>query len=107
MRAQLRAIGADVRARVGRRPSRSSVLARTTEVLAEHGYAPRVDGDSLTLTNCPFHRLAQEYTELVCGMNRCLLEAMIGEADPNHRAGLEAVLDPSPDRCCVRVVRTG
>ena len=97
-------MGADVRARLERRPTRTTLLARTTEVLSDHGYDPRVDDGSLTLTNCPFHRLAQEYTELVCGMNHCLLGAMLEAADPDHRAGLEAVLDPSPGNCCVRVV---
>jgi len=98
-----RALGDDVRRRVGRRPTRTKLLAGASEVLAEHGYDPRVDHDSITLTNCPFHRLAQDYTELVCGMNQCLLDAMVDEADPEHRTRLEAVLDPSPERCCVRV----
>lgn len=99
-----RALGDEVRQRLGRRSSRPKVLEGASEVLAEHGYDPRVDGDSITLHNCPFHRLAQDYTELVCGMNRCLLGAMVDEADPDRRAKLEAVLDPSPERCCVRVV---
>lgn len=99
-----RVMGDDIRERLGRRPSRATVMARTAEVVAEHGYEPRLERDAITLANCPFHRLAQDYTELVCGMNRCLLAAMLEQADPDQRAGLEAVLDPAPDRCCVRIV---
>ena len=43
------------------------------DVLAAHGYEPRLRGRTVTLLNCPFHLLAQEHTELVCGMNLALL----------------------------------
>lgn len=72
------------------------------DALAADGYEPRQDGDGITLTNCPFHALAREATELVCGMNRAYLEGMlrgIGEA------GLAARVDPAPGRCCVRLER--
>jgi predicted ArsR family transcriptional regulator len=77
------------------RPGRARRLAAVGETLAEHGYQPRRDGNVLTLTSCPFHALAQEHTELVCGMNLALL-GQVAEA-----AGLTATLDPAPDRCCV------
>jgi hypothetical protein len=43
---------------------------------------------------------AQDYTELVCGMN---LELMNGLVDGLERSALEPLLDPAPDRCCVRL----
>ena len=39
------------------------------QVLEAYGFEPRIEGDNVTFVNCPFHTLAQEYTELVCGMN--------------------------------------
>jgi predicted ArsR family transcriptional regulator len=73
---------------------------RLVAVLAGCGYEPRVDGRSVVLANCPFHALARDHTALVCGMNLHLLGALVAElGDP----GLEAVLDPAPGRCCVRL----
>ena len=72
------------------------------DALTADGYEPRRDGHGITLANCPFHALAREATELVCGMNRAYLEGMlrgIGET------GLHARLDPAPGRCCVRLER--
>ncbi|NUR89497.1 MAG: hypothetical protein HOY71_35900, partial [Nonomuraea sp.] len=45
------------------------------------GFEPRVDGDAITLVNCPFHTLAAEHTELVCGMNLCLLTGLLDGLD--------------------------
>ncbi|HEX4698494.1 MAG TPA: helix-turn-helix domain-containing protein [Actinomycetes bacterium] len=81
--------------RTGARTGRARRLAAVGETLAEHGYQPRLDGDVLTLTSCPFHALAQDHTQLVCGMNLALLGQVAAAA------GLTATLDPAPDRCCV------
>ena len=94
-----RLLGDDVRRRAGARPSRAKLLAETTTVLTESGYEPRADPAGLTLANCPFHSLAREYTDLVCGMNLALIEGLLESGG----GGLEAALDPSPDRCCVRI----
>jgi predicted ArsR family transcriptional regulator len=72
--------------------------ARAT--LEEHGFEPRPDGPALRLVNCPFHRLAQSHTDLVCGMNLHLVDGLLtGLAS----TGLQARLDPSPGHCCVRL----
>jgi predicted ArsR family transcriptional regulator len=68
-------------------------------VLRDHGYEPHLDEELLTLRNCPFHALAQEHTELVCGMNLALITAATEHLDP----GLEARLEPAEGRCCVVV----
>jgi predicted ArsR family transcriptional regulator len=67
-------------------------------VLEEYGFEPRADGDEITLRNCPFHALARQHTELVCGMNLQLLDGLL---DGLAVTGLRARLDPAPDRCCV------
>jgi predicted ArsR family transcriptional regulator len=84
----------------GRGVGREAVLA----VLEEHGFEPRIDDDGVALANCPFHTLAQEHTELVCGMNLRLLEGVLdGVAD----AGMCASLRPEPGMCCVRLEPAG
>jgi hypothetical protein len=39
------------------------------DVLEVHGFEPRLTDSDLDLNNCPFHALAQEHPDLVCGMN--------------------------------------
>jgi predicted ArsR family transcriptional regulator len=69
-------------------------------VLEEAGFEPRTSDDGIELANCPFHALAQEHTELVCGMNLRLLEGVLtGVPD----AGLVASLRPEDGKCCVRL----
>lgn len=66
--------------------------------LAERGYEPYEDEEgTIRLRNCPFHRLAAEHTELVCGMNQALLEGLVEGDD------VVAELDPQPGRCCVAI----
>ena len=69
-------------------------------LLEDHGYSPRVEGHDIVMHNCPFHALAQEHTELTCGMNLQLLEGVLDGLDS---PGLHARLDPAPSRCCVRM----
>jgi predicted ArsR family transcriptional regulator len=74
--------------------------AAVLRVLEENGFEPRVEDGGITLVNCPFHRLAQAHTELVCGMNLRLIDGVL---DGLGGAGLTASLRPSPDTCCVRL----
>ena len=97
-----RALGQQARQHAGARPRPSTLLAAALTVLGESGYEPRIEGTSVTLANCPFHGLAQEYTDLVCGMNLDLMAGLVeGLADPT----LEARLEPTPGLCCVRLRR--
>jgi predicted ArsR family transcriptional regulator len=73
------------------------------EVLERQGYEPYSDGDVVRLRNCPFHMVARDHVELVCGMNLALMRGLTAAFD---RDGLTARLDPGPDRCCVAFVRT-
>jgi predicted ArsR family transcriptional regulator len=68
--------------------------------LEEHGFEPRTDGDQVLLSNCPFHTLARQHTQLVCGMNLNLLTGLL---DGLGHTQLSAHLDPAPGRCCVRL----
>lgn len=77
-------------------------------ILAEHlgrlGYEPVSGGDGeVVLRNCPFARLAETHPDVVCGMNLGFLTGLIEGAGAT--ATLIARLEPSSERCCVRVVR--
>lgn len=66
-------------------------------LLAERGYHPEVDDQEVRLRNCPFHRLAEQFPPLVCGMNLALVEGLV------EGTGWCARLDPAPGDCCVRL----
>ena len=81
----------------GRAPG-ASPLDDVAAALAGHGYEPRVQDDVVVLANCPFHALARDHTELVCGMNLHLITAMLDELGTTD---VRAALEPAPQRCCV------
>ncbi|WP_116042563.1 helix-turn-helix transcriptional regulator [Amycolatopsis palatopharyngis] len=68
--------------------------------LESQGFEPRTPDDRVLLGNCPFHRLAKQHTELVCGMNLSLLGGLL---DGLGVVSLRADLDPLPDHCCVQL----
>lgn len=76
----------------------ADALGVACAALAEHGYEPRIESGGATLTNCPFHALAESHTDLVCRMNLALVEGLVGELSPGD---VDARLDPSEGRCCV------
>jgi predicted ArsR family transcriptional regulator len=73
-------------------------LERVAEALRGQGYEPREVEHSVYLENCPFHAIAEEQRDLVCGMN---LELVGGLIDGMEVPGVDARLDPAPGRCCV------
>lgn len=74
--------------------------ARLDDLLERYGFEPRRDGDAITLENCPFHALARQHTETVCGMNLHLLSGLL---EGLHESSLQAQPDPRPGHCCVRL----
>jgi predicted ArsR family transcriptional regulator len=99
-------IGAEAGAETPGAAGREDVERALLTALESRGYEPRIEGADVVLANCPFHALAEQHTELVCGMNlhlldgvlEALLEAAPADAD---RPPLRARLDPGPGRCCV------
>jgi predicted ArsR family transcriptional regulator len=71
-----------------------------TTALERCGFEPAKAGRDVVLSNCPFHRLAEEDRDVVCTMNlefvRGVLDAVGADADA-------ARLDPLPGGCCVRI----
>ena len=68
--------------------------------LAESGYEPRRDDGTIVLVNCPFHALARQHTDMVCGMNLALLSGLLDGAGCEDR---RATLAPTEGYCCVRI----
>jgi predicted ArsR family transcriptional regulator len=78
----------------------SSRLTRAVDVLALYGYEPRDEDQEIRLANCPFHRLAEEHTTLVCGMNLALIGGVLDELGVQ---GATPELSPQAGYCCVRI----
>jgi predicted ArsR family transcriptional regulator len=76
----------------------------TLNVLAHHGFEPwAADDGTISLANCPFHKLADQYQDVVCAMTLALIDGMLEGVSAKDA---EAALEPHPGRCCV-VIRTG
>src|SRR5438034_226293 len=70
-------------------------------VLTQQGYEPCCGADGvIRLRNCPFHQLAEQHRELVCGMNLALVEGLVGGLGAG---GWHPALDPRPGQCCVAI----
>jgi predicted ArsR family transcriptional regulator len=93
-------IAAEAKQDLGRRAGAETRRRRLFAELRARGFEPETLADGVTvLHNCPFHQLAQEHTELICGMNLCLLDTILDELDGT---GLRAALEPEDGYCCVR-----
>ena len=84
--------------------SRGAASASLPIALEENGFEPCADGDSLVLGNCPFHRLAQKHTDIVCELNYELVRGLAtGCGDVDHAVWSE----PGAGRCCIRITAAG
>jgi predicted ArsR family transcriptional regulator len=104
LRNAARATGCSLAERIleqtGHKAGQTKLLKAVIAELEGQGYEPRREPDGIIMGNCPFHSLAAEYTDLVCGMN---LDIMHGLLDCLEGSGLEAKLDPVEGQCCVRL----
>jgi predicted ArsR family transcriptional regulator len=72
--------------------------------LSEHGYEPWHDDiGTVRMRNCPFRRLAEREPEVVCHMNFALIQGLVEGLGAD---GLNPVLDPKPEYCCVAISGT-
>lgn len=86
-------------------PERALTLAEGA--LAKHGFEPSREGPTcLRLRNCPFHPLAGQAPDLVCGINHAFLSGFLRGLGVST---VEAVLAPTAGECCVqlRAARSG
>jgi predicted ArsR family transcriptional regulator len=98
-------IGREERRRLGiASPGPERAMSIATQVLEETGYEPYPDDGGVRLRSCPFHALAEQDRELVCGLNERLVEGVVrGLGNDTVRV----MLDPIPGRCCVRLQSPG
>ncbi|MGH3519130.1 MAG: helix-turn-helix transcriptional regulator [Haloechinothrix sp.] len=92
------------RERTRARPGRLGVeraLTLVEQVLGRYGFEPSREAPScVRLRNCPFHPLAGQAPELVCGINHAFLTGLLtGLQAPTVRA----VLAPAAGECCVEL----
>ena len=74
--------------------------ADLVDALARLGFEPERSADRVLLHNCPFHALATQHTELVCGLNHAFLTGLLAGLPAT---GVHAELAPHPGRCCVEL----
>ena len=86
------------------RPAAGEAVAAGRDVkgvLTQQGYEPCGGADGvIRLRNCPFHQLAEQHRELVCGMNLALVEGLVEGLGAD---GWHPALDPRPGQCCVAI----
>ncbi|MUL85793.1 MULTISPECIES: metalloregulator ArsR/SmtB family transcription factor [unclassified Mycolicibacterium] len=69
--------------------------------LRDCGYLPHPDSDGgISLRNCPFHAVAKDHLDVVCGLN---LELIRGAIAGSSSKDAQAELNPRPGHCCVQV----
>jgi predicted ArsR family transcriptional regulator len=76
--------------------------ASLLDALEDQGFEPVPEAGDIVLGTCPFHRLAQRHTALVCDVNRSLVEGIRAGAGDESCA---VQSDPGAGRCCVRITR--
>jgi len=92
-------IGNAARAHAGPSPGEEALFKALLAELTDQGFAPAVDpGGVVRLHNCPYHDMARENTDLVCGMNLALMEGVTKGLGSSQ---LEATLEPQNGMCCV------
>ena len=92
-------IGGAARARAGGNPAEEDVVTALLAELADQGFEPSVDAAGVVrLRNCPYHDMAREDTDLVCGMNLALMQGVTRGLGSSQ---VEATLEPQDGMCCV------
>lgn len=84
--------------------SDEDAVAAASAVLAEHGFAPVVDGRTIEMHRCPFHDLAEAEPAVVCGVHRGLVDGTLEAAGSLLRVG-ELEVYPVPDVCRLHLER--
>ena len=87
-----------------RRPGPERTMSAAKAVLDDAGYEPyRDDAGDVRLRNCPFDDLARRAPDVVCEMNRSLVEGVV---DGLGGSGVRCDLERHPDECCVAIRRS-
>lgn len=95
-----RALGGEVRKELrGGRVGPERAMAVAERFLSERGYEPyRTSRAEIRMKNCPFHRLARQDTDLVCGMNHAFIRGFVENLG---NESIQVALEPAEGECCV------
>jgi predicted ArsR family transcriptional regulator len=84
-----------------RRAGRRRVLNAAAKALTELGYEPyETNGDAISLRSCPFHTLARQNPDMVCGINQAFIDGVLRGLGND---AITATLEPTPGQCCVKL----
>jgi predicted ArsR family transcriptional regulator len=81
-------------------PGAERTMSVATEVLSTCGYEPYNEAGSVRFHSCPFHALAEQSRDLVCGLNRELVQGIVSGLGNET---LDVRLSPRTDECCVEL----
>jgi predicted ArsR family transcriptional regulator len=81
-------------------PGPERTIAVATEVLESCGYEPYLEDRNLRMRNCPFHALAEQHRDIVCALNRELIDGVV---EGLGNATVDVALTPTPGKCCVTI----
>ena len=97
-------LGARTRQRVRGQDDGRRLLESIALTLQDYGYQPSLSDGQLTLRNCPFDPLSVEYRDIVCAMNRAVMDGLLTGLKARH---LRTVFQPTPQAkpCCVAINR--
>ena len=95
-------LGADLgRGHQADRAQNDGVRSVLESALSEHGYEPWLDdAGTVRMRNCPFRHLVEQEPEVVCHMNLALIQGLLAGLGAD---GVNPVLDPKPEYCCVAI----
>jgi predicted ArsR family transcriptional regulator len=91
-------LAAEARRLAGWRPSRRRLIEAGLEVLRLRGFEPRSRDGDIALHSCPFQAVAFAHRNVVCPMNRSLMDGFI---EGLKVQGVTVICEPSGDGCCV------
>jgi predicted ArsR family transcriptional regulator len=89
-------------ARAARQAGRAAAAGPDPETaLRRCGYEPaRAHDGAIVLRNCPFRQLADSHADLICGLNRDLINGLLEGAGQDTS---QAILAPRDGHCCVTI----
>lgn len=98
-------VAIDSAARDAGRSAADSTHGDLMSALRECGFLPHIADDGLIrLRNCPFHAVARDHQDIVCGLNLRLIEGVV---DGSSCRDAHPELSPRPGRCCVVLRSSG
>jgi predicted ArsR family transcriptional regulator len=94
--------GSDLGTRsIGTGPAAADAWQAAASILRAQGFEPwQAEDGTMRVRNCPFHQLAAEHREVICGMNLALIEGLVAGLGASQ---LHPALDPQPGCCCVAI----